>query len=509
MAEPMLEAHSISKSFHQVLALKDVDLTVYQGEGHGIVGQNGAGKSTLMKILIGVYTKDSGTIRIDGQEVDYSTPLGARANGISMVFQEFSLIPTLTVAQNVFLTRERRTKWGLLDDEYCERRTGEILGELGVKIDPKAPVEDLSVGSRQLVEIAKALSQDPRILILDEPTASLSSNEIDTLFSVISRLKALGISLIYISHHLQDLLQICDRVTVLRDGQRVLTRATKDINLAEVIQAMLGANLEAQRAALEREIDRGGKPLLEVRNVYAGRRVLDVSFAVWPGEILGIAGLLGSGRTELIRTVFGIEPVDRGEIHVRGQRAVIRDTGDAVALGMSLVPEDRRSQGLVLEHTVKDNLLLPIWKKLDRFGLIDDAKAGAVAAGYVRDLSIRTSGLTQIVKFLSGGNQQKVVVGKSLSSSPSILLLDEPTFGIDIRSKQEILTKVREFADAGNAVVFVDSELEQLATVCDRVLILARGRVTGEIVRAPGREISEEALHQTIHGTGTNGEASA
>ncbi len=245
---------------------------------------------------------------------------------------------------------------------------------------------------------------------------------------------------------------------------------------------------------------------LEVRHLHGRGRVTDVSFAVWPGEVLGIAGLLGSGRSELIRAVFGVDPVDRGEVLVRGRRVVVRDTDDAVALGMSLVPEDRRSQGLVLEHTVKENLLLPIWKRLDRFGLIDDARADAVAADHVRNLNVKTSGLGQVVKFLSGGNQQKVVVAKSLSSRPSILLLDEPTFGIDVRSKQEIMGKVREFADAGNAVVFVDSELAQLATICDRILVLRRGRIAGELSAAAGEEISEEVLHRAIQGAGTEGD---
>ncbi len=494
----VLDAAGITKAFNGVPALRGVDLSLARGEVHGVVGQNGAGKSTLMKILTGVYAKDEGTIRIDGQEVELGSPLAARAHGIGMVFQEFSLIPTLTVAQNVFLTREPRRNRLFLDDGEAERRTTALLDELGVAIDPRTPVGRLPVGSRQLVEIAKALAREPRILILDEPTASLTARETETLFGVIRRLEARGLALVYISHHLQDLMRISDRVTVLRDGQRVLSSSIHDIALPEVIRSMLGAALE-HRAAGTRTIDRAATPLLEVRDLLVRGAEGPVSFGIWPGEVVGVAGLLGSGRTELIRALYGIDPPASGEIVVRGRRVGIRTTADALALGMALVPEDRRSQGLVLEHTVEENLMLPVWKRFARFGLIDDRAADAEANAAVQNLNVKTRGLDQVVKFLSGGNQQKVVFGKSLASDPAILLLDEPTFGIDIRSKQDIMGTVREFADAGNAVLFVDTELEQMAATCDRVLVLERGRIVGEI-GGGGREIRSTALHAAIHG---------
>ncbi|MCC6313659.1 MAG: sugar ABC transporter ATP-binding protein, partial [Thermomicrobiales bacterium] len=351
---PVLEVIGVTKAFHGVPALRGVDLVLEHGEVHGVVGQNGAGKSTLMKILTGVYARDAGVIRIDGQEAELDSPLAARDRGIGMVFQEFSLIPTLTVAQNVFLTREPRANRFFLDDAAAERRTSELLNDLGVTIDPRTPVERLPVGARQLVEIAKALAKEPRILILDEPTASLTTRETETLFAVIERLKARGLSLIYISHHLQDLLRISDRVTVLRDGQRVLASSVAETTLAEVIRAMLGSALET-RTARNRVIDRTAQPLLEVRDLVARGHDAAISFAVWPGEVVGIAGLLGSGRSEIIRAIYGIDPPRRGEIIVRGRPVAIRTTADALHLGMALVPEDRRSQGLVLDHTVRDN----------------------------------------------------------------------------------------------------------------------------------------------------------
>ena len=496
--EAILEASRITKSFNNVEVLHGVDFTLARGEVHGVVGQNGAGKSTLMKILNGVYTRDSGSLRVGGEEAHYDSPLGARRHGISMVFQEFSLIPTLSVSQNVFLTREPRTGGGLLDDRQCEARTGELLNELGVELDPRAVVETLSMGSRQLVEIAKALSQQARILILDEPTASMSHHEIEILFRVIGRLKANGISIIYISHHLRDLLQICDRVTVLRDGSKVFTKAVKDTEIGEVIRGMVGASLSNGLAWSGKPVDRSVPPLLQVRNLSYGTRLSDVSFELWHGEVLGVAGLLGSGRTELLNTLMGVDRADRGEVTFGGRLAHIRDPKDAVDLGMALVPEDRRHQGLVVEHTVKENLLLPRWGALTRFLLIDERRADRLASGTVRDMNIKTTGLGQTVKFLSGGNQQKVVIGKSLSSNPDLLLLNDPTFGIDLESKYEIMHTVREFANAGHTVIFISSELEQLAALCDRVLIIRRGRLAGEVDRARGDVITEESLLNAI-----------
>lgn len=497
LREHILEARGISKSFNNVEVLHSVDFALVRGEVHGLVGQNGAGKSTLVKILNGVYTKDSGSLLISGQMVDYDTPLGARRQGIAMVFQEFSLIPTLTVAQNVFLTREPRTNGLLIDDRVCEERTAAILKELGVDLDPRATVEGLGVGSRQIVEIAKALSQEVKILVFDEPTASMSHHEVELLFSVIRRLQSSGISIIYISHHLRDLLQICDRVTVLRDGHKVFTKNVAETDLADVIRAMIGTNVMSNLAWTGQPVDRSAPPLIEVQGLSLDPHVLDCSFSLWRGEVLGIAGLLGSGRSELLSAIMGVKRKTKGKIVLRGQVAHIADPKDAVTLGLALVPEDRRSQGLFLDHSVRDNILLPVWGELSK-PLINERAADEMAAGYVRKMNIKTAGLAQIVKFLSGGNQQKVVISKGMSSTPDILLLNDPTFGIDIESKYEIMLAVREFANSGHAAIFVSSEFEQLAAICDRVLVMKKGLLTGEMDRTRGDLITEESLLAVI-----------
>jgi ribose transport system ATP-binding protein len=488
----------ISKSFSGIRVLHGVDFDLRRGEVHALVGGNGAGKSTLMKILQGVYTPDEGEIAVDGMPVEIRTPHDARALGIGMIFQEFSLIPTLTVAQNIFLGHEPRAAGGLIDDRASVRRARELFAEMGEDIDPNARMLDLGTGYWQLTEIAKALAQDARVLIMDEPTSSLTATEANSLFALVQRLKERGISIIYISHRMDEIFRITDRITVLRDGRHVLTEDTAALTMNQVIDAIVGQSMEQAFEWRERFVDRSVAPLLQVRNLSAGRRVQDVSFDLYPGEILGLAGLMGSGRTELARAIFGIDRVDTGEILIRGERVAIGNPEEAITAGVSLVPEDRRIQGLVLDHSVKNNLLLPLLDRLDHAGIIDDRRGDQMAGSIVEDLRIKTGSIATSVRLLSGGNQQKVVIGKWLATEPDILIMDEPTAGVDIQAKTEILGVIRALADRGKGIIVISSELVELLAVSDRLLVLRDGHVFREIDR---REIrTEEELHRAVQG---------
>lgn len=498
MSPPAVRMQGMVKAFNGIRVLDQVDFELRQGEIHALMGGNGAGKSTLMKILEGVYTPDAGEIQVEGRAVRYQTAHDARMSGIAMIFQEFSLVPTLTVAQNIFLTRESRTRTGLLDDRDCARRARELFAAMEVDIDPRAVVSELSTGYKQLTEIAKALSQDARVLIMDEPTSSLTMSETRHLFDLIRRLKARGMSIIYISHRMEEIFEIADRVTVLRDGRRIITEDIGHLTMEQAIDHIVGRKVDQAFRWQERQVDRSGTPLLEVRGLVSGRRVRGVDLRLYPGEILGLAGLMGSGRTELARAIFGIDPVDSGEIRVRGQAASIRGPGDAGAAGIALIPEDRRAQGLIMDHDVKDNVLLPLLRRLMRRGLIDDGAGDRLAESFVDKLRIRTDSIWKPVRLLSGGNQQKVVIAKWLGVEPDILLMDEPTAGVDIGAKTEIVGMIRQLADAGKGIIVISSELPELLAVSDRVLVLRSGRVDRELDR---REIeSEEALHHVVQG---------
>jgi ribose transport system ATP-binding protein len=496
MAGSAVRMQNITKSFGGNAVLHGVDFELEKGEIHALIGGNGAGKSTLMKILEGVHPPDGGQIEVEGRPVQIRSTKDARALGIGMIFQEFSLIPSLTVAQNIFLTDEPRDGLGLIDDRESERRTRELFATMGETIDPRARIDELSTGYWQLTEIAKALAQEARVLIMDEPTASLTSTESESLFGLIAKLKAAGISIIYISHRMEEIFRITDRITVLRDGRKVATERTADLSMNRVIDLIVGQAMEGAFEWRERQVDRTVAPLLEVRGLRSGAKVRDVSFALYPGEILGIAGLMGSGRTELARAIFGIDRLDAGEIAVRGRQVDIRSPDDAIAAGISLVPEDRRVQGLVLDHSVKDNLLLPLLTRIREGGLIDDARGDRLAKSSVEALRVKTASILTPVRLLSGGNQQKVVIGKWLAMEPDVLILDEPTAGVDIRAKTEILGVIRELADAGKGVIVISSEPAELLAVSDRLLIVQDGRLKGTLDR---RDITaEEELHHAV-----------
>ena len=493
-----VEMTGISKAFSGVVVLKNVDFSLITGEVHALAGENGAGKSTLMKILQGVYSADCGEILVDGIPVKITDTFAARAAGIGMVFQEFSLISTLTVAQNVFLTEEPLRRGFLISDRIARSRTAAIFEDMGVEVDPSAPMANLSTAYWQLTEIAKALAQNAKVLIMDEPTASLAKHEAEALFELIGRLKARGISIIYISHRMDEIYRIADRITVLRDGAKVLTSELNNISPAQIVEGIVGRKIDAQLEWRERSASSGRVPVLEATGLTSGARVKNVSFTLCEGEIIGLAGLMGSGRTELVRTLFGIDSLTGGSVKILGKPVTIRSAKQAMAQGLALIPEDRRSQGLVLEHSVRDNLILPLLDRTKSGGFLNARKIITLAQTLISQFSIKVANPTMPVGKLSGGNQQKVVIAKWLGTEPKVLMMDEPTAGVDIGTKSEILEMVRAIADDGKGVLFISSELPELLAVSDRILVLRDGEVIKNMVRS---EIpNEEYLQLAIQG---------
>jgi ribose transport system ATP-binding protein len=498
-ADNVVEMRSISKGFNGVSVLKDVSFDVRKGEVHALAGGNGAGKSTLMKILQGVYQADAGEILIGGKPAAINSIHDAKAAGIGMVFQEFSLVPSLTVAQNIFLAAEPLGAGGLIDDRASERRAKKVFAEMEVNVDPHAEVSRLGTAYWQLTEIAKALSQNAQVLIMDEPTASLARHESEALFELIDRLKQRGISIIYISHRMDEVYRLADRITILRDGRRLLTEPLTEVTPEQIVEGIVGKKIEGQLAYRERDhVAHEGAPLLEVRGLNAGRRVRDVSFSLRPGEILGLAGLMGSGRTELARALFGIDRRDSGEIFIRGEKINLTSPQQAIDAGVALIPEDRRGQGLVLDHSVRDNLLLPLLGQIRRGPLLDSAKGKELSSSLIKKFAVKVAHAHRPVRLLSGGNQQKVVIAKWLGTDPDILILDEPTAGVDIGTKSEILDMIRDLASAGKAVIVISSEYPELLAVSDRVLVLKDGSVIRDIPRSDIAD--EEYLQLAVQG---------
>lgn len=498
----VVDLRDIRKSFDGVEVLRGVDLGLRRGEVHALLGGNGAGKSTLMKTLLGVHRSDSGRILIDGAEVEFATPNDSRDAGLAMVFQEFSLIPSLSVGRNILFGREPR-RFGIIDDRELNRQAAEVLERMGVDLDPRAPLASLSVGYWQLTEIAKAVSKNAMVLILDEPTATLPYHEAELLFRIIDRLKRQGVSIIYISHRMAEIARVADRLSVLRDGVCVLTANTADVSPEAVIEAIVGRQIHEGISTAGRVIDRAGEPLLTVDHLRAGDKVKDVSFELRAGEILGLAGLIGSGRSELARCLFGVDRVQGGEVRLRGRSIAPRGAGAAIDAGIMLVPEDRQQQGLVQSHSVRANLLLPSLGRLRSGPLIDDRRASRLTAELIERLGVKTASPDTIVRRLSGGNQQKIVIAKWLGlkdcgHAVNVLILDEPTNGVDIATKTEIMRLVVELAEAGTGVILISSELEELLAVADRVLILRAGEVVDDLDRS--QIADEQSLQLAIQG---------
>jgi ribose transport system ATP-binding protein len=498
-APPPLAARmeGIRKSFSGVPVLKGVDFELRRGEIHALVGGNGAGKSTLMKILAGVYERDGGIYTVNGQETDFRSVQMAQAAGVGMVFQEFSLVPTLTVAQNVYLNREPKHR-GLIDDREMVRRARLMFEQMNVALDPTTPQDELSTAYWQLTEIAKALAQDARILILDEPTAALARTETEELFALMRRLRDQGISMTYISHRMEEIFTICDRVTVLRDGVAVMTGDVAGISPRDVIDAIVGRTLEHAMDYVARS--HTDDVLLEAKGLETSDKLTGVDLTLRAGEVVGLAGLMGSGRSELVRALFGIDPITAGEVRVGGNAAHFKSPEQAIDAGLGLIPEDRRAQGLVLDHSVRANYLLPQIDRIGRIGFVDDREGDRRTDEAIGSLSIMLNSRDQEVVTLSGGNQQKVVIAKWLGTKPRILMMDEPTAGVDIGTKGEIVAMIREFADAGNAVLIISSELPELLAVSDRILVMRNGRVDREIPRSA--IVREEDLHHAIQAIG-------
>ncbi len=478
--EKILEMKNISKAFYGVQALNNVDFSVLRGETHILLGENGAGKSTLVKILSGAYHKDAGEIFFDGEQIEISTPLDAQRKGISIIYQEFNLIPGLSVAENIFLGREPVKGNRLINWRVLNENAKAILDKLHADVSPTALVATLSVAEQQFVEIAKALSFGAKLIIMDEPSATLTPAEIDRLFAVIRDLKRAGVSIIYISHHLDEIFEIGDRVTVLRDGELVATDDIKNLTKDMIIRWMVGRDLTNTYPP---RTTTPGEVVLEVQNLSRRGELHDISFHLRRGEILGIAGLVGSGRTELVRALYGADPIDRGEIKLHGRTLAIKTPKESIKNGIGFLPEDRKQEGLVLEQSVKNNVTLANLVKVVKNGIISGSAEKAAVDEYVRNLGIRTVNQQVLIKNLSGGNQQKVVLAKWLFTDSDILIFDEPTRGIDVGAKYEIYQLMNRLTEQGKSVIMVSSELPEIIGMSDRVLVLHNGRITGEYTR--------------------------
>ena len=489
----------ICKEFPGVKALDNVNFDVREGEIHAIVGENGAGKSTLMNILSGVYKPTSGKIIFDGKEVSPNAPIEASALGIAMIHQELSLSHTLSVAENIFQARQPKGRFGLIDKKKLYADSRALLEQVGLKdLDPSTLVRNINVSQQQQVEIAKALSQNARFLILDEPTSALTPNETKVLFEIMAKLKKKGFTMLYISHKLDEIMSISDRITVLRDGKYIDTLITAETQISEMISLMVGREYSGGyvRAHYMNDTDyANAKPLMEVKNLSVKGKVENVSFTLYEGEVLGLAGLVGAGRSEVLQAVFGADPRVSGQVFVNGKELTKKNTSEAIAHGIGLVPEGRKTQGLYLKFSVENNMTI-VWLNnlLKSLGMINKKKEDGIAQVYRDKLRVKTPSLEQQIVNLSGGNQQKTIIARWLMNEPKILFLDEPTQGIDVGAKNEIYEIIDQLASSGVSVVMVSSEMQENISLCDRIVVLYEGQITGTIRHEQANEKSVMAL---------------
>ncbi|TPJ30239.1 sugar ABC transporter ATP-binding protein [Mesorhizobium sp. B2-7-2] len=488
MSAPLLEVKSIRKTYPGVIALSDVTFDLKAGEVHAVVGENGAGKSTLLSVMNGLVAPDSGEIRIDGQPVVLNDPTVALANRLALVHQELVLCPNLSVAENIFLGREPAGRLGKTR-AMLNRMAKDLLDQIHVNLDPSRAVGELSLNEQQIVEICRALACRPRVLVFDEPTASLNDDQVVHLLAVIRKLKANGLGIVYVSHRLSEVMQISDRVTVLRDGSVVATRDMAGLNEAALVALMVGREHKPGQSAYKER--RCGDVALETKAIGKAGVFDDISLQVRTGEIVGIAGLLGCQREAVVRAIFGDQSIDRGEIRVQGRKVQLRSPRDAIAFGIGFMPADRKREGLILPMSVGDNIAMTILRRLGRLGFMKRRQRNATANSLVRTLAIKTNGLSQLASQLSGGNQQKIVIGKWIARGGDIVIAEDPTRGVDVGAKFEIWRTIQDLAEQGKAILLLTTELQEMMDACDRILVMSRGRVTGHFHR---KDFSAEAI---------------
>lgn len=485
----MIEMTGISKSFDGNTVLENVEFTVTKGEIHALMGENGAGKSTLMKILTGIYTRDSGEVKVKGQPVDFKNPKEAERAGIAVIHQELNILPDLTVAENLFLGNERTFgKSGVLKTREMNREAKKILSELGLDIDVKTAARELSVGRQQIIEIAKALSSNAEVIIMDEPTAALTDREIVSLFETIRKLQSTGVSFVYISHRMEEIFALCDRITILRDGNYVGVREIKQTSFDEIVRMMVGRELGERFPERNAQI---GDVKLTAKGLTRNGHFENISFELRKGEVLGIAGLMGAGRTEVAQSLFGYRKLHKGEILLDGKPVKIGNPLQAKKLGFGYVTEDRKSEGLIVEFSIKENISLTNFNTVSSNGIIRSNQEKKLYDTMVKRLGVRTSGPEQAAKSLSGGNQQKIVIAKWLGIEPDVLILDEPTRGVDVGAKKEIYSIINELAERGVAILMISSELPEVIGMADRVLVMHEGKLTAEL---PKEEMTQERI---------------
>ncbi len=492
---PVIEMKDISKSFSGNKVLENVEFQLLPGEVHALMGENGAGKSTLMKILTGIYERDAGTVLVKGQEVHFKNPKEAEQAGIAVIHQELNIIPYLTVYENMFLGKELTVgRFGITKDKEMKKKTKEYLNRLGIDIDPNMEAGNLSVGQQQMIEIARAVAANTEVLIMDEPTAALTDREIEALFKVISSSKEQGVGIVYISHRMEEIFQICDRISVLRDGQFIDVKAIKDTNFDEIVKLMVGRQLG------ERFPERDSSTGLEkfrVENLTSKGSFENISFSVHQGEIVGVAGLMGAGRTEIMQAVFGYRPLHGGKIFIDGQEVSIKSPYDAIHEGIAFVTEDRKSQGLILDLSVRENISITNLAKISNKSLISTQKEVSLVDEMIEKLRVKTSGRELSVKSLSGGNQQKIVIGKWLGINPKILILDEPTRGVDVGAKKEIYQLMNDLTKQGVSIIMVSSELPEILGMSDRILVIHEGKLSAILNK---NEANQEIIMQSATG---------